>query len=214
MTNYFHIAIVYVIAYLLGSVPTSVWIGRLFFKKDPRNYGSGNAGATNTLRVFGYKTAIPVLLIDIAKGVAAVLLFYRFTDAMSDIPYYQYLVIGSGLLAVVGHIYSVFLKFDGGKGVATFAGVALALSPVTLLICLLIFITIISISRYVSLSSIGTAISYPIICLFTEVDNQALFFFSILTAVVIVITHRQNIKRLLQKKESKISFRKKPLSTS
>ncbi len=197
-----------VVAYLLGSIPTSVWVGKYFFKIDVREHGSGNAGATNTLRVLGYKTAIPVLLFDIFKGFIAVYVFYWIVPSSFLPDKRTYLAIAVGLLAVLGHIYSVFLRFGGGKGVATFAGVGFALSPLALLICFFVFLAILLATRYVSLGSIVTAISYPIINALLYQDT-ALVVLGIITAVAIVFTHTKNIGRLLRKEESKIQFKKK-----
>lgn len=194
-------------AYLLGSLPTSVWVGKHFFNIDPRQHGSGNAGATNTLRVLGHKAAIPVLLFDILKGFVAVQLFYALVPP-TFLPHYRtYLAIATGLMAVVGHIYSIFLAFKGGKGVATFAGVAIALSPLALLLCAFIFVSILLISRYVSLSSILTASSYPLVIFFLYHDT-ALILFGLMAAATVLLTHRKNIQRLIHGKESKISFKK------
>ncbi len=196
-----------VVAYLLGSIPTSVWVGKYFFKTDVREHGSGNAGATNTLRVLGYKTAIPVLLFDIFKGFIAVYIFYWIVPTSFLPDKRTYLAIAVGLLAVLGHIYSVFLRFGGGKGVATFAGVGLALTPLALLICLFVFLAILLTTRYVSLSSMLTAISYPITNALLYKD-VALVVVGVITAIAIVLTHTKNIGRLLRKEESKIQFKK------
>ncbi len=196
-----------VVAYVLGSIPTSVWVGKYFFKTDVREHGSGNAGATNTLRVLGYKTAIPVLLFDILKGFLAVYIFYWIVPSSFLPDKRTYLAIVVGLLAVFGHVYSVFLRFGGGKGVATFAGVGLALTPMSLLICVAVFVAVLAITRYVSLGSIITAISYPIINAFLYHDT-ALVILGLITVVAIVLTHTKNIGRLFRKEESKIQFKK------
>jgi glycerol-3-phosphate acyltransferase PlsY len=214
-----------VLAYLLGSIPTSVWIGRVFFKKDVRHYGSGNAGATNTMRTLGWKAGVCVLVFDVLKGMLAVFLSdYFIPDHFTYSQLINYNVI-CAITAVIGHIYPVFAGFKGGKGVATLAGIMFALLPIQTSGALIVFVIVMFLSGYVSLSSIITALSYPIIVAF--VSNipfiKDLFItnfpslkpiefseiiFSIAIAVFIPITHLKNIKRLLEGKEKKL-FRKK-----
>lgn len=191
-------------AYLFGSVPSSVWIGKLFFKIDVREFGSGNAGATNTFRVLGKKAGIPVLIIDILKGSAAVGLSYSSGfDPGSD--FFINFQIALGVSALIGHIFPVFAGFRGGKGVATLLGVVICINPLACSLALLIFLTVLFTTRYVSLSSMSAGVSFPIILnLFLGNDNSNLLIFSILVAVVLVITHRKNIVRLMNKQESRI----------
>jgi glycerol-3-phosphate acyltransferase PlsY len=193
-------------AYLLGSIPTSVWIGKFFYNIDVREFGSGNAGATNTFRVLGKKAGIPVLIIDIIKGTAAVSLSFlsAFHESTSFFLNFQ---IGLGIAALVGHIFPVFAGFRGGKGVATILGIVMCITPVSCSVALLVFLLVLLITRYVSLSSIMAGISYPII-LNLAMHNQdtILTVFSILTAVLLIITHRKNIVRLLNKQESRIKL--------
>ena len=191
-------------AYLLGSIPSSVWIGKLFYGIDVREFGSGNAGATNTFRVLGKKAGIPVLIIDILKGTAAVSLSFMssFETASSFFLNFQ---IGLGIAALIGHIFPVFAGFRGGKGVATILGIVMCITPVSCSAALLVFLIVLFTTRYVSLSSMLAGISYPII-LNIGMNNQDIILtvFSFLTAVLLIITHRKNIVRLLKKQESRI----------
>jgi glycerol-3-phosphate acyltransferase PlsY len=194
------------VAYLLGSIPTSVWIGKFFYNIDVREFGSGNAGATNTFRVLGTKAGIPVLIIDVLKGTAAVSLSFLSGFAM-DTPFFTNFQIGLGIASLVGHIFPIFAGFRGGKGVATILGVVMCITPVSCSVALLVFLTVLFITRYVSLSSIMAGISYPIILnLGMHNHDMILIVFSILTAVLLIITHRKNIVRLLNKTESRIKF--------
>lgn len=191
-------------AYLFGSVPTSVWIGKLFFNIDVREFGSGNAGATNTFRVLGKKAGIPVLIIDILKGSAAVALSYSSGfDPNSD--FFINFQIALGVAALLGHIFPIFAGFRGGKGVATLLGVVICINPVASSIALLVFLAVLFTSRYVSLSSMCAGISFPIILnVFLHNDNFTLTIFSVLVSVILVITHRKNITRLLNKQEARV----------
>ncbi|MDR0421053.1 MAG: glycerol-3-phosphate 1-O-acyltransferase PlsY [Prevotellaceae bacterium] len=203
-----------VIAYLTGSILPAVFVGKRFFKIDIRNYGSKNAGATNILRVLGPKAALPVFAFDLLKGVIAVVLV-RFTNLQHETELYVSFQILLGLCVVMGHIFPIFAGFKGGKGVATTAGVVLAMHPYAMIMAFGIFGFCLLISRYVSLSSITAAICFPIIVIvvfgeiFNESETLTMKIFSILAAVMIIFTHRNNIKRLLNGTESKISFIKK-----
>lgn len=199
-----YISIFLFTAYLFGSIPTSVWIGKLFFNIDVREFGSGNAGATNTFRVLGRKAGIPVLIIDILKGTAAVALSYS-TGFSPDSDFFINFQIALGVSALIGHIFPLFAGFRGGKGVATLLGVVLFINPLACAISLLIFLIVLFVSRYVSLSSMCAGLSFPIILnVFLQNDNFTLTAFSILVAVILVITHRKNITRLLNKQETRI----------
>lgn len=199
-------AILIFIAYLLGSIPTSIWIGKRFYKIDVREFGSGNAGATNTFRVLGKKAGIPVLIIDILKGTCAV--------ALSYVSHFEYgstefvnLQLGLGIAALIGHIFPVFAGFRGGKGVATILGVVICITPLSCSLALIVFLIVLCLSRIVSLSSMIAGVSFPI---FLNVvlgnQNPVLLTFSIVVAVLLIITHRKNIIRLLKKQESKIQL--------
>lgn len=204
-----------VIAYLLGSIPSSVWIGRVFFGKDVRNYGSGNAGATNALRTLGWKAGVFVLAFDVLKGALAVLLSDYFTpDYFTDAQIIHYNVICAAV-AVIGHVYPIFAGFKGGKGVATLTGIMFALLPYATGMACVVFFMVMLISRYVSLSSIITALCYPFIVFFLPrifsfpAAELSEMIFSSAIAVFIPITHLKNIKRLLKGEEKKLFGKKK-----
>jgi acyl phosphate:glycerol-3-phosphate acyltransferase len=195
-------------AYLTGSIPTSLIIGRYYYKIDVRNFGSKNSGATNTLRVLGAKAAIPVLLIDVLKGFGATQLVWFLHNPQDD--QFLHLKILFGAAAIIGHIFPIWAGFKGGKGVATLTGVIFSLSPIGGLIGMLAFILVTSISRFVSLASIVTSLLLPFIFYFI-LNERDLFImiFSFSTFLLTVITHRNNIRRLLAGQESRISFQKK-----
>ena len=204
-----------VVAYLIGSISTALFISKRFFNIDIREYGSKNAGATNILRVLGPKAALPVFIFDILKGVIAVVLV-RLTDLTHETnPYVSYQIL-LGICVVAGHIFPIYANFKGGKGVATTAGVVLAMHPYAMLMVFGVFALCLLITQYVSISSMIAAISFPffVIIVFGKFYNEALEtltmkIFSVVAAIIIVFTHRNNIKRLLNKTESKIDFSKK-----
>lgn len=198
-----------IIAYLLGSIPSAVWIGKRFYGIDVREHGSHNAGATNTLRVLGRKAALPVFTIDMLKGFVAVTLahlssYETGSDAMFN------LKVALVAAAVLGHIFPIFAGFKGGKGVATLAGATAAVYPVAVGLCLLVFILILASTHYVSLGSMCAGIAFPlfVIGLFGE-RSLTLIIYSCVIAVLLLVTHRKNIKRLLQHNESKIYLYKR-----
>lgn len=204
------IIIAVLVAYLLGSVPSSVWIGKLFFGIDVREKGSGNAGATNTIRVLGWKAGVPVLIFDALKGWIAVNLtmFYGF-DFLSP-SQIIYLRIGLACAAVLGHIFPVYIGFRGGKGVATLLGVGIALYPISIWIVVGIFVVVLLISRIVSVSSILASISFPFIVIFLfNNENIALILLSVAVGLFVPLTHLSNIKRLLRGEEKPFSIKKK-----
>ncbi len=194
-------------AYLLGSLPFSVWMGRIFFDKDVREHGSGNAGTTNVMRVLGVKAGIPVLILDMLKGWFAVTLSRFQTGIPEGDERWMLLSIGLGAAAVIGHIYPVFAGFRGGKGVATIAGVCISLHPVATLLSLGVFIIVLLLFRYVSLGSIAAGISFPLwIIFFPGTNYLSLKLFSVVAALLLLFTHRKNIKRLLKGEEKKADF--------
>lgn len=197
-------------AYLLGSVPTAVWIGKAFHGIDVREHGSGNAGATNTIRVLGWKSGIPVLLVDLAKGWAAAMLPVFFHLAPHGSALLTNLQILTGLISITGHIFPVFAGFRGGKGVATVFGVLLALNPLLTLLVMGIFLVVLIITGIVSVSSMTAGISFPVF-LFILFDTPSLVFkiFSVVIALALLITHRSNVKRLLKGEEKKLFVKKK-----
>lgn len=199
-------------AYLLGSIPTSVWIGKYFYGIDIREHGSGNAGATNTFRVLGKKPGIVVLLIDILKGSMAVSLAYIFEDILPTNEFID-IEIGLAIASVFGHIFPVFAGFRGGKGVATLLGSTIIITPLSCALALVVFLIVLFLTKYVSLSSMSAGISYPIILhLIMHNEQKTLTIYSILIALLLIITHRKNIRRLLNKTESKIVIAKAQLN--
>lgn len=198
------------VSYMIGSIPTAVWVGRKFYGIDVRTRGSGNAGATNTIRVLGWKAGIPVLLIDVFKGLAAVLLvdpMIQFTDGD---PVKAYVLLAASVAAVLGHTFPLWAGFKGGKGVATLLGVGFGLFPMAALVALLIFIVVFAVTRYVSLASLTAGISFPFLVFFIFPANHWIFYvLAVSVAIFLPITHRKNILRLIQGTENKISFRRK-----
>lgn len=203
--------IVLLAGYLLGSLPTAVWVGKYKYDIDIRKHGSFNAGATNTFRVLGKQAGTLVLLVDVLKGVLSVLLpFFLFEYGWGSDTLIQ-LKIVAGIAAVLGHIFPIFAKFNGGKGVATSLGVIIGLHPSAAMICLGIFLVAFIISNYVSLGAILAAIAFPIIVQFVFL-NQNLFlrYFSLILSIAVIAAHRKNIVRLLQGNENKMNlFQKK-----
>ncbi|MCD4734890.1 MAG: glycerol-3-phosphate 1-O-acyltransferase PlsY [Bacteroidales bacterium] len=198
------------IAYLIGSIPTSVWVGKLFYKVDIRNEGSGNAGATNTIRVLGLKAGIPVLIFDIFKGWFSVFIAIFVPLTGSDFPDLIDLRIMMSIAAVVGHIFPIYVGFRGGKGIATLFGVGIALFPWSALIVFGIFMFVFTIGGYVSLASVTACVSFPIVEIFILGHQQypSLIILSILVAIFVPLTHKKNIGRLLKGKEKKFRIGK------
>lgn len=199
-----------ILAYLVGSIPTAVWYGKVFFGIDVREHGSGNAGATNTLRTLGKKAGITVLLIDFAKGFGAASLVYLDTIPMSNTEMLNMKML-LGALAVLGHVYPVFAGFKGGKGIATLIGLVTAMSGWLALCCFLTFVIIVSITKYISLGSMVSALLSPIfVGLIYDWQQPTFLYFCIAIGILVVYTHRTNIGRLKSGTESKFSFNKKP----
>ena len=197
------------LSYILGSIPTSVWAGKAFHGIDVREHGSGNAGATNVIRVLGWKTGIPVLIIDIIKGSLAAHLPVFFHLASEGTATLTNLQILTGLIAITGHMFPLFAGFRGGKGVATAAGVVIALHPAVSLVCLGLFALVFAITGIVSVSSIIAGIAFPVVLMvFFNTPSQLFKIFSIIIAAALIITHRKNIKRLIRGEEPRL-FRKK-----
>jgi glycerol-3-phosphate acyltransferase PlsY len=197
------------LSYLIGSVPTSVWVGKAFHGIDVREHGSRNAGATNTIRVLGWKTGIPVALIDVTKGWVAAMLPVFFHLASKESAMIINLQILNGLAAIVGHIFPLYAGFRGGKGVATVFGVLLAINPAVTGVCIGVFLLVLLVTGIVSVSSMSAGIAFPI-CLIIIFNTPSLVLkiFSILIAIALLITHRENIGRLLKGEEKKL-FKKK-----
>ena len=193
----------FIATYLCGSIPTSFIIGKLLFKKNLMEEGSKNLGATNAFRVFGKKTGLFVLFFDIFKGFAPVF----FTQ--HHYPEHQDLSLAVATIAIIGHTLSIFIKFKGGKGVATSAGAFLALAPQSLAISLVIFILSVSITKFISLGSILACLTFPISCYFLNPDNLALIALGSIFFLFISYKHKQNIQRLIKGTESKFVWNKK-----
>lgn len=205
------IIILLTIAYMIGSIPTAVIVSKKFFGIDIREHGSGNAGATNTFRILGKKAGTFVMLFDMLKGVAAVQLArlspFDWTTQMEQV---INLEIGLGLCAILGHIYPIWAGLRGGKGVATLFGMILAIHPAVAILLVAVFICILLLTRYVSLSSIAASVAFPIMILFIYQNQEPLYkIFAIATACLVVLTHHKNINRLLQGNESKVSIKRK-----
>ena len=201
------------LAYLIGAFPSAVWLGRTFYNTDVREYGSGNAGATNTFRTLGAKAGVPVLLMDILKGWIAVYLVYFVTDnqLMSDEKFFE-LKLVFGIAAVIGHLFPVYTGFRGGKGIATMLGFMLGIYWQAALLSALVFIFTFIISKYVSLSSIIASLAFPfivIVILGINNTNTSLIIFSIFVPILSLITHQKNIERLIRREENKAKFGKK-----
>lgn len=198
-------------AYLIGSVPTSVWIGRIFYKIDVRSLGSGNAGATNTIRVLGYKAGIPVLIFDIFKGWLAVYIANFFWQDNGQFPDLIDLKIILAISAVIGHVFPLYVGFKGGKGIATLLGVGIALYPLGACIAVAVFVITLSISGYVSVSSIIASVLFPFIevIILGHYDYMSLVMLSFAIAIFVPLTHRKNISRLMKGQESKFILRRK-----
>ena len=196
------------LAYLLGSIPSAVWVGKLFYGIDVRQHGSGNAGATNVVRVLGYKAGIPVMLFDVFKGWLAVFITILFPYHGMSPDQIIYFKIAAAVAAALGHVFPVFAGFRGGKGVGTMAGVGIALFPWALLIVLGIFIIVLAVSRYVSLSSCIAATAFPLIVVFVFGEcHPGLVILSVFVAVFVLFTHRTNIRRLIKGEEKKFNFK-------
>jgi glycerol-3-phosphate acyltransferase PlsY len=222
------LSLLYVIllSYLVGSIPTSLIVSKLAKGIDIRQHGSGNAGGTNVIRVLGLKTGIFVILFDIFKGLVATILvaklMYSPFPFTNRTPFEDFTLVQilAGSAAIVGHIWTIFGGFRGGKGIATAAGMLIGVAPWDILVALGVFTIVFMISRYVSLGSISAAVAFPLTLIVrenvfkSEVEGYGtLIFFSIGIALLLIFTHRTNIKRLLEGRENRLTnlhlFRKK-----
>ncbi|MFL5472891.1 MAG: glycerol-3-phosphate 1-O-acyltransferase PlsY [Gemmatimonadales bacterium] len=191
-----------VASYLIGAIPTSHLVSRSFARIDLRKHGSGNLGATNLYRVLGWKYAIPVGLFDIAKGAIPVLVF---APRVSGSELYA---LACGVAAIIGHVFSVFVGFKGGKGVATAAGVMLALTPIALGVVAGIWGVVLMLTGYVSLASIAAAAMLPLaVYLLDPPDTPELLWMDVLIAAGVIVLHRRNIQRLLKGTENRFGRR-------
>lgn len=209
--------VVILLSYLIGSIPSSLWTGKLFFKVDIRNHGSGNAGATNTFRILGWKAGTAVLLFDFGKGLLCTTLVSRLAWNIGSDPIQIYpgwdiepmLLIICGVAAVIGHMFPVYANFSGGKGAATACGMLYGIEPISISISLAVFLIMMFSTHYVSVGSISGSIVYPITQLILrygfgwDIDGSILIFSSAL-AIGIIIKHKGNIKRLLNGTENRV----------
>jgi len=198
------------LAYLTGAFPSAVWVGKIFYKIDVREFGSGNAGATNTFRVLGKKAGIPVLIMDIFKGWICV----NYISCLTNIPQSAEAVfeiqLAFGIAAVIGHLFPVYTGFRGGKGIATLLGLLIGLHAVAALYSILVFVIVFLISKYVSLGSIIASVAFPVlVVLILGSTNVSLNLFAFFVPVLSLITHQKNIERLLRGEETKAKFGKK-----
>ena len=198
------------LAYLTGAFPSAVWVGKTFYKIDVREYGSGNAGATNTFRVLGKGAGIPVLFMDVFKGWLAVnyaLLISNRLELSPELFFENQLAFG--IAAVIGHLFPVYTGFRGGKGIATMMGLLIGLNPLAALFSFLVFVVVLLVSKYVSLASIVASIAFPVFVMFVlNSDNSSLNLFSIFVPILSLITHQKNIERLIRGEETKVKFGK------
>lgn len=206
MTDVIQVIAVIIVSYLLGSLNFALILSQLIYKEDIRNYGSKNAGTTNMMRIYGKKAALFTIIGDIAKGIIAIIISRIIWDT-SICPYV------AGLACIIGHVLPVFYKFKGGKGVATGAAIVLMINPIIFLIMISIFILIVVFTKYVSLASCMTALSFPLLIYIIEINNTQQcvpsLILSITMILLIIYKHRTNIKRLIKGQESKVNFKNK-----
>ncbi len=197
------------VAYLVGSIPSAVWVGRTFYNIDVREYGSGNAGATNTFRVLGKKPGIVVLIMDVLKGFLAVKLAFLMGDYDSQSPEFIDFELALAVCGLLGHIFPVFVGFRGGKGVATMLGILIGIHPQAAIICASAFLITLFLSGYVSLSSMVSSIVFPIVIMVFYSTNSSINIFSLAVAILVLVTHQRNIERILSNEESRVKWYKK-----
>ncbi len=198
-----------IVAYLIGSIPTALMVSRKFFGVDIRDYGSGNMGATNTFRVLGKKYGSMVMVVDILKGMLAVGLFNFLPYYLSNESERTIFMLALGISAVIGHIFPIYANFKGGKGVATLFGMILAIQPIIAISCVGVFLVVLFLTRYVSLSSMLGAVMLPICVLWIWNDDVVLYrVFAILVAAMVIVTHQKNIGRILRGVESRVPILK------
>ena len=198
------------LAYLIGSIPTAVWISKSVYGIDIRDYGSGNAGATNTFRVMGSKWGSVVMLVDVVKGIVATSLYIVLPFYLTNELHRTNFMIALGLAAVIGHIFPIWASFRGGKGVATLLGMAIAIQRLVAACCIGVFLLVLFLTRFVSLSSILAGISFMVFILFIFNEREPLYrIFAILVALMVVLTHQKNIGRILRGTEGKIPLHRR-----
>jgi glycerol-3-phosphate acyltransferase PlsY len=213
------LAVILLLSYLVGSIPGSVWIGKLLYGLDVRSHGSGNAGATNVFRVLGWKAGMLATTVDVGKGLlaAGLIASIRLDTLPSGVEVWEIETVVrmmAGIAAILGHMYPLWAGFRGGKGVNTSAGVLFALTPITMWITLAVFVVVLLSSRYVSLASLSAVVAFPSAIAIRRyvfgIDSldPSLLILSIVMALAIILAHRQNIHRLMNGTERRIrSFR-------
>lgn len=199
-----------ILSYLIGSMPTALWVGKAFYGVDIREHGSGNSGATNTFRVLGKKAGTMVLLIDVLKGLtAASLVRYCYFLDPGSVRYVNIQLL-FGLVSVLGHIFPIYCQFKGGKGIATLLGMIIGIHYLSALACVLLFVVVLFSTRYVSLSSMLAAIAFPLVAIVIYKNEEPLFIaFGIAAAIMVILTHQKNIARLVEGTENKAKLLKK-----
>ncbi len=197
------------LAYLIGSIPTAVWVSKSCFGIDIREYGSGNSGATNTYRILGSRWGTFVMIVDMLKAIIAIKLAFFLPDSFHYELYLINMQVGLGMAAVAGHIYPIWAKFKGGKGVATLFGMVLGIQPNVALCCVGVFILVLFLTRCVSLSSIIAGIAFPIfiLAIFNEPEHFYRIF-AVSVGMLVLFTHQKNISRLLNGSENKVPILK------
>ncbi|MHB1016824.1 MAG: glycerol-3-phosphate 1-O-acyltransferase PlsY [Coriobacteriia bacterium] len=196
-------------AYLVGSIPFAIIVVRLFWKQDIRDFGSGNTGATNVLRVFGTVPGLSVYALDALKGAVGVWLgMLLVPDAWGAVGRDWFIVLGAAA-AIAGHTLSPFIGFKGGKGVATASGAIIVAAPRVVVVLIVMFVIVVAIWKYVSLGSVIIAAAFPVVCLVAYPGRYALAVFAVLVAVYVIWKHRTNIGRIRRGEEHRISFKRR-----
>ncbi len=216
------VAIIAVLSYLIGSIPTSIIVGRVSRGIDIRQHGSGNAGGTNVIRVLGWKLGVSVILMDMAKGLLSTMIIARMMYGSipfeNKTPFDDFTVVQiiAGCAAILGHVWTLFAGFRGGKGIATAGGMLIGIAPVEVAVSFGVFAIVLLASHYVSLGSLSAAVAFPVTMFCRQnlflVDIEGyhtLIFFSIAISLLIIFTHRANIKRLLKGTENRMRFSRK-----
>ncbi|MBH19176.1 MAG: acyl-phosphate glycerol 3-phosphate acyltransferase [Crocinitomicaceae bacterium] len=212
MQNIFELnnVIAVLLAYFIGSIPSAIWVSKWFFGVDVRDYGSNNAGATNTFRVIGRVAGFTVLFFDILKGWISVKILTSLILYEANSSEFINMQLVVGITAVLGHVFPIYEKFQGGKGVATLMGIILAINFSAAIGCVVIFLMIFIFTSYVSLGAIVAAIFFPIITIFIiRVESISVIYFSIFISILVILTHKPNIYRLLNKDENKMKIKLK-----
>lgn len=207
MATVAEVAAVLIASYVIGALPFAVAVGRLFYRTDVRDHGSGNTGATNVLRVLGPRAGAAVLLLDMLKGAAAAALALAWAAGASMPAARDWVLIGASFAAVLGHSYSPFLRFAGGKGVATAAGALLLVAPLVWPIVVVIFAVVVTATKMVSLGSVTIAALFPLLVFVLYGDRVPLVIFSFVAAAFVMWRHRGNIGRIVRGQEPRIVFR-------